>query len=285
VTKGGTSHRPFQEYLTREGHEKVATMAQDGEAAAAKKKRFVSHAPEPPHVVLGSSGAPRSNQTVVPPTPPYPYPRSLKAKTDAILFRAVHDTFSNRDQLPELCKHVVANLMPHFSEVLRAGEVRQDEALDRMRDLIHSILVYNRVYESHAREINQELESSREWLALVDMIDNPEAVDAPAPAIPSVGNGTLEMGRWADELLPEIKRFSRGLWAGDKLETLRPEFEPLFTEVFDKLSEKRRERIFEDATGRKLTNVDLAEILAEVKQIKGPTLLDHRKDYRASLRK
>ncbi len=100
------------------------------------------------------------------------------------------------------------------------------------------------------------------------------------------GNGTLEMGKWADELLPEIKKFSRLLLAGEKPEALRPDFGRLFTEVFDQLPPNSQKLFFDKASKiKKLNNEDLAETLADVKGKRGATLLDHRKDYRASKRK
>jgi hypothetical protein len=90
----------------------------------------------------------------------------------------------------------------------------------------------------------------------------------------------VELGRWADERLREARRFTRLVRGGRPPESLRVEFPALFADVIDRLQKPTQDRLFESAQRQLMTNPDLMDFIADVKQLKGPTLSGYRKTYR-----
>jgi hypothetical protein len=90
----------------------------------------------------------------------------------------------------------------------------------------------------------------------------------------------VELGSWAEARLEEARRFVRLVRGGKPPESLRPQFSALFTEVIDRLSTLKRDRFFEEAQRRRMTVPDLMGWIADVKELRGTTLADYRKEYR-----
>jgi hypothetical protein len=88
------------------------------------------------------------------------------------------------------------------------------------------------------------------------------------------------LGRWAEERLEEIQKFVRLVRGGTSPDSLRNQFQTLFSDVFDKLQDWKRKEFFERAQGPFMKVPDLMEILGDVKSITSATLSDYRKAYR-----
>lgn len=93
----------------------------------------------------------------------------------------------------------------------------------------------------------------------------------------------LGLGKWADELLPDLQRLVKHLRTSSDSappKRLREEFPRVFTQVIDYLPQARQERLFEQARGGLIRVPDLMDVLAEVKHLTGSTLIEYRKQYR-----
>jgi lambda repressor-like predicted transcriptional regulator len=134
-----------------------------------KKRIIVSSAPPAVKPVTGSWVSPKPKRTVPLDDLPAYYPSSLTAKTDFIICKAVKK-FPDQTQVVELCKYVITELRPHFSEALRNKVLRQDEALIRMQELIHCLLIYNCDSDLRRYELGNEVKRSEEWLKLAEAI-------------------------------------------------------------------------------------------------------------------
>ena len=96
---------------------------------------------------------------------PVDYPRTLVARTFVIIGEAVRK-FPVQTRTLELCKYVISELTRHFREALQNNVFRQDQALSRMHDLLHYLLVHNCDGEWRRSEIRKEVLKSDEWLTL-----------------------------------------------------------------------------------------------------------------------
>ena len=173
----------------------------------------------PPVAEVGGRGVihgPKPTEML--PDLPVDYPRALVARTFVIVGEAVRK-FPVQTRTQELCRYVISELTPHFREGLRAGVFRQDQALSKMHELLHSLLVYNST-ESRRCEIQREVLKSDEWLdfakAIAGETDNGAPVKAdsisPESAGPEVATWeTIEISFLSDERV-QIRD-------GDKTET------------------------------------------------------------------
>jgi len=94
-------------------------------------------------------------------------------------------------------------------------------------------------------------------------------------------DGAADLGKWAEGLLPEAKRFVR--MVGAQPEDLREQFPALFGEVIGRLYGKKRQKFFEDARCRSMNVPELLALFAEVKNISGSRLQDLRKKWRRTV--
>lgn len=131
-----------------------------------RKRVAITNAPPPPTILSGTSWIPRQPKPTVPldGLPPY-YPASLTTKTDLVICEAVKK-FPVQTHVVEFCKYVLTKLKPDFLEVIKRGELKQNLALTRMRELLHSLLVYNCDSDSRRFEFEGELSRSTEWFKL-----------------------------------------------------------------------------------------------------------------------
>ena len=128
-------------------------------------KKTVSEPKAPPPSEVGGLG------TVHGPKPtevlsdlPVDYPRTLVARTFVIIAEAVRK-FPVQTQTLELCRYVICELTPHFRKALRDKVFQQDQALSRMHDLLHDLVVHN-CGEGKRSEVEKEVRKSDEWLTL-----------------------------------------------------------------------------------------------------------------------
>lgn len=103
-----------------------------------------------------------------------------------------------------------------------------------------------------------------------------QLIIGPIPASPD----QEDLGKWAEELLPELQRVARRLRAGAARDDLKPEFPKVFQQVINPLYAALKQRFFEDAVCRRMTTPDLMTYMAGAKSISAATLMDHRKRYR-----
>lgn len=104
--------------------------------------------------------------------------------------------------------------------------------------------------------------------------------EAKAAAMAPAGLDHPELGHWADNMLQEGRVVNNLIRAGNRPESLRPRFPKFFSEVVDKLYEEKRDSFFEKTQRRKLTTLDLLDIIGDVKELSGRRLKDIRKQYR-----
>jgi hypothetical protein len=95
---------------------------------------------------------------------------------------------------------------------------------------------------------------------------------------------SLELGKWADARLAELRTFTRLLRAGRSPESLRTQFSALFTEVIDRLPKVSRESLFEQSLGRLMHVPEMLAKIGDVKELSGAALDDYRKKYRTAAR-
>ena len=141
----------------------------------------VTKAPPPVRVVGGHGTVPGPKPTEVLSDLPVDYPRTLLARTFVIIGEAVRK-FPVQTETVDLCKHVIAELTPHFRETLQNKVFRQDQALSTMYDLLHHLLVRNCDGEWRRSEIRKEVLRSNEWLALAREMAGEIDNDAPVKA-------------------------------------------------------------------------------------------------------
>ena len=103
-----------------------------------------------------------------------------------------------------------------------------------------------------------------------------QLIIGPIPASPD----QEDLGKWAEELLPELQRVARRLRTGAARDDLKPEFSKVFQQVINPLYAALKQRFFEDAVCRRMTTPDLMAYMAEAKSVRAATLMDHRKRYR-----
>jgi len=129
----------------------------------------VTKAPPPISVVGGHGTIHRPKPTEVPPDLPIDYPRTLVARTFVIIGEAVRK-FPVQTQTLELCKYVISELTQPFRKALQNKVFRQDQALSRMHNLLHYLLVHNCDGEWLRSEVRKEVLKSDEWLTLAKEI-------------------------------------------------------------------------------------------------------------------
>jgi lambda repressor-like predicted transcriptional regulator len=95
-----------------------------------------------------------------------------------ILTAAVKKFPDRKQQMPELCRHVISKMTTLYCEAVKSGKIKADavvrEHCGGMADLLHSLLVYNDDgshggFESLSREARQTYEAARnseEWARL-----------------------------------------------------------------------------------------------------------------------
>jgi hypothetical protein len=131
--------------------------------------------------------------TELPPNPPMYFPSDLWPQTNLILLEAQRE-FRLQSQILELCKYVIAKMMPLFFEAVRAGKMTGNavltEHLGGMADLLHSLLVYNdpgrpasgiSSLSEEARKLEERVRESDEWFALSKAVA--EAHAEPTPGV------------------------------------------------------------------------------------------------------
>jgi len=106
---------------------------------------------------------------------------------------------------------------------------------------------------------------------------------APVAGVALHKPGQVELGRWAEQRLEEMRKFANMLRGGKSPTEIRPQFVTLFTEVIDRLTVPRRESLFDQARCRLMRVPDLMDWIADVKQLKATTLADYRKMYRREI--
>jgi DNA-binding CsgD family transcriptional regulator len=104
---------------------------------------------------------------------PLDHAHDLKPRTKRILVEAVRK-FPDHARIPELCKYIFSELTPHFCAAVQRGTLRADLALSDSEELLRSVLIKN-----DARQFEQELKKSDEWLGLVTAIA--DAAGKPKP--------------------------------------------------------------------------------------------------------
>src|SRR5437016_11694285 len=106
------------------------------------RPRQRSKAPRPPSEVggRGETHGPKAAEMLS--DLPVDYPRILAARTFVIIAEAVRK-FPVQTQILELGKYVISELTPLFREALQKKELREDQGLFRMDNLLHYLLVQN----------------------------------------------------------------------------------------------------------------------------------------------
>jgi len=145
--------------------------------------RHVSGALPPPMEVGGRGPfAPyRPEPTQVPDYPPMYFPSDLWPQANMILLDA-SKKLPLRTQIRELCKHVIAEMVPVFVGAVTAGRMTASavltEGLGGMADLLYSLLIYNDYgsrsgfpgLSDEGYRLEQEARKSEEWLSLAKAI-------------------------------------------------------------------------------------------------------------------
>ena len=103
--------------------------------------------------------------------------------------------------------------------------------------------------------------------------------DMPPETEPS-NEARLKLGKWAEERLAELRKFTRLLRGGTSPESLHTQFPALFTDVIERLQKPKRESWFEQAQGRLMNVPEMLDWIGDVKGLSGTTLGDYRKEYR-----
>ena len=111
------------------------------------------------------------------------YPNGLAVRTWKAIWEAI-EAFPYQDQVLELCRKVISDLTPSFSDEIRTGRLRTDRAPDVMKDLLRCILVNNDRDSDKAWQLGQELRRSKEWGNFMGELEKLERV-APQPSAPS----------------------------------------------------------------------------------------------------
>jgi hypothetical protein len=154
-----------------DAHVRVAQRTPDAQTPprhvdhSLKKTVFVTKAPPPVSEVGGRGEIHGPKATEVLSSLPVEYPSTLVAQSHLIIVQAVRK-FPIQTQTLELCKYVISELTPHFREALQNKVFQPDQALSRMQDLLHYLLVHNCDGEWRRCEIRKEVLKSDEWVAL-----------------------------------------------------------------------------------------------------------------------
>ncbi len=151
----------------------------------------VTKAPPPISEVggLGTIHAPRPTEVLL--KLPGGYPKTLVARTFAIITEAVRK-FPAQTQTQELCRYVICELTPHFRKALRDKVFQQDQALSTMNDLVRELIFHN-CGEGKRSEVEKEVRKSDECLLLTSEIAT-EVDDDAAQVTPE--SGSLEATTW-----------------------------------------------------------------------------------------
>jgi len=149
--------------------------------------RPISKAPPPITPVRGSYLRPRPEPSQQPSSLPASYPNELNVRSTDEVRRAIK-AFPLQSQILDICKRVLSKLIPAFCSEVRAKRLRADLALSHMKDLIHSLLVYNVSTGSEFR-LEQELMRSKEWGSLVGRLRRAEIRTARLGSEPNTKEG------------------------------------------------------------------------------------------------
>lgn len=141
----------------------------------------VPRAPKPATELRPSYGLPEPKASEVPHDPPIYFPRDLWAKTNLILLKAQR-AFPLQRQTLELCKRVIADMAPLFTDAVKNGNIKADAVQTRdgggMEDLLRLLLMCNDDgvksgfggLSDTAYHLGEQVRKSAEWFAMAEAI-------------------------------------------------------------------------------------------------------------------